>query len=251
MNSHLQFAGLSDIGTVRPNNEDVWVALPEMNFFALADGMGGHLAGEVAAKETIEFITHAISSLSSNDSILNILHFFQSTIEKTNQHIYQKSKESKHLSGMGTTLCCLYFTKHTVFYAHVGDSRIYRFRNEKLTLLTQDHSLFEKWLSLGKIAEDCHTPYPYKNVITRAIGTTKKVIPDISYSSCEENDLYLLCSDGLSDVLTLTEIENLLQTSSSLSVSTEKLIELAKIKGSTDNITVVIIQNQYEKNISR
>src|SRR3990167_2191243 len=203
MNSNLTFSGLSDIGTIRPNNEDVWIALPEMNFFALADGMGGHLAGEIAAKETIDFLSFSIRSISSIELVPNILEFLKSAIEKTNLYIYQKSKESKHLSGMGTTLCCLYCTDDTVFYAHVGDSRIYRFRNQQLTLLTQDHSLLEKWLSLGKIAEDCNTPYPYKNVITRAIGTAKKVIPDISYSSIEENDLYLLCSDGLSDVLTL------------------------------------------------
>ena len=109
--------------------------------------------------------------------------------------------------------------------------------------LTTDHSLFAKWLSYGRIAEECATPFPYKNVITRAIGTSHEVQPEIAVSTFEPGDTFLLCSDGLSDVLTLEDIEKILERSSSLQLAGNRLIEKAKIKGSSDNITVLIIQH--------
>lgn len=237
----LKSFGLSDIGTNRSNNEDVWVAMPENGFFALADGMGGPRAGEVAAKEAIQSLCDSISKVKSHNCMELIIEL-RHAIEKANRSIYQMGKESEILSGMGTTLCCLIWTKEAVVYAHVGDSRIYRFRNKKLELLTQDHSLLAKWLATGKLAEECETPYPYKNVITRAVGTSPKAKPEIAVATHELGDLYLLCTDGLSDVLSIQEIEKIINRSSDLEASCKSLIERAKIKGSCDNITLLIIQ---------
>jgi protein phosphatase len=236
----LESFGLSDIGVGRPNNEDVWAALPEFGFFALADGMGGHQAGEVAARETIEHLTHTFKTVKSRDCVELIIEL-RHAIEKANQWVYRLGKKTETLHGMGTTLCCLIWSDEVVIYAHVGDSRIYRYRDQKLELLTQDHSLFAKWLKVGK---ESSTPFPYKNVITRAVGTSPKANPEIAVSAHQPGDIYFLCSDGLSDVLMPQEIESIISGSSDLEITSKRLIERAKIKGSCDNITILMIQSE-------
>jgi len=119
----LVFAGLSDIGLTRPNNEDVWAAVPEKGFFALADGMGGHQAGEVAAKVTVEELCQTIHTLSTDP-----LQALKLAIENANKKVFEQGQKNESLNGMGTTLCCAYWTKNKIILAHVGDSRIYRFR---------------------------------------------------------------------------------------------------------------------------
>jgi len=222
--------GISDIGLLRANNEDVWIALPEFGFFALADGMGGHKAGEVAARETIEQLSKAVQA--PRFSLLE-------AIERANAWVFKESRQALY-KGMGTTLCCLHWTATTVTYAHVGDSRIYRFRNDQLELLTQDHSLHAKLLSSGLNSK---TPYPYKNVITRAIGTAKHIHPEITSTPFEPGDLFLLCSDGLSDALPLEDMEKIIQRSETLELMASRLIEKAKIKGSRDNITALLVKD--------
>lgn len=243
----LSVFGLSDIGVSRPNNEDVWIAMPEIGFFALADGMGGHQAGEVAAKEAIEHLSTSVQALCNGDPLERMLEL-KSAIEKANAWVYHLGKEREALQGMGTTLCCLIWTEEAIVYAHVGDSRIYRLRNSELELLTQDHSLFAKWLRAGK---DSHTPFPYKNVITKAIGTAPKAHPEVAIARREPNDLYFLCTDGLSDVLTLKEIEKILLGSPDLETTSKRLIQKAKIKGSSDNITILMIEEHGRSDILR
>lgn len=258
--------GLSDIGLSRQNNEDVWVAIPEIGFFALADGMGGHQAGEVAAQQAIDHLSFSIQKIKSRNqvkqTVLSNSDFSKSNqcesyaeevlqwdvelrhaIEKANQWVYKLGQKTDSLNGMGTTLCCLIWSETEVVYAHVGDSRIYRLRNNKLELLTQDHSLFAKWLKTGK---DSETPFPYKNVITRAVGTALKANPEIVISSYEPQDLFLLCTDGLTDVLSLEDIEATLTSNPSLEIATINLIEKAKMKGSSDNITILVIQKSID-----
>jgi serine/threonine protein phosphatase PrpC len=240
--------GISDVGSTRPNNEDVWISLPEIGFFALADGMGGRNAGEIAAQKTIDLVSEgAMQILKTNhmDLILEI----RAVIEKANRHVHEMGLQNQNYQGMGTTLCCLLWTPTTIIYAHVGDSRIYRFRENKLSLLTQDHSLFAQWLATGKLAEECVTPYPYKHVITRAIGGSGKANPEIAIATQQEGDLFFLCSDGLTDVLSLEEMEQMLIQEPDLTLAAEMLIERAKFKGSSDNMTIVMVQ--HAKNLSR
>jgi protein phosphatase len=241
----LRSFGLSDIGVSRPNNEDVWVAFPEIGFFALADGMGGHQAGEIAASEALENLSSSIKKIQYRDHIELIIEL-RHAIEKANQWVYRLGQKTDALNGMGTTLCCLIWSPEAVIYAHVGDSRIYRFREKKLELLTQDHSLLAKWLKQGKVAEECETPFPYKNVITRAVGTAPKANPEIALSSFLPGDLFFLCTDGLSDVLSLEDMEKILNRSSDLESASKRLIQKAKIKGSSDNITILMIQSEKE-----
>ena len=231
---NLKFSGLSDIGLTRQNNEDVWVAFPEHGLFALADGMGGHKAGEIAAKEAIDQLCQLMKRhKNTNDPAA-----LRAAIEFANLRVYEKSCKSDAFRGMGTTLCCLQCTKDSVIYAHVGDSRIYRYRNNKLEQLTNDHSLLAQWISEG----DKNKPIPYKNIITRSIGTPKRANPEINITPHLPGDLFILCSDGLSDVLSLSDIEIIVERSESLDLMTTRLIEKAKIKGSSDNITVLIVQ---------
>ncbi|MBS0625039.1 MAG: serine/threonine-protein phosphatase [Verrucomicrobia bacterium] len=246
MPPRLKSFGLSDIGLVRPNNEDVWAALPEIGFFALADGMGGHQAGEVAAKEAIDHLSHKIREIDPNLSQTAMIEKMRDAIESANRWVHKMSRQSSSYTGMGTTLCCVYWSQTSVIYAHVGDSRIYRLRGDQLDLLTQDHSLFAKWMSMGEKAKECETPYPYKNVITRAIGTHAKANPEITFCPFEPGDLFFLCSDGLSDVLESEEIKKILHRSPDLATAAGRLIQKAKIKGSHDNITVLIIQCEGE-----
>ena len=239
---NLKSFGLSDIGVSRPNNEDVWAAIPEIGFFALADGMGGHQAGEIAAREAIENLVSSIREVQTADPIEWIIEL-RYAIEKANEWVYSLGKKTDSLNGMGTTLCCLLWTKNEVIYAHVGDSRIYRLRDQKLELLTQDHSLFAKWLNTGKQSS---TPFPYKNVITRAVGTAPKANPEIALSSHQPGDLYFLCTDGLSDVLSLSDIEKIINASPEIETASKRLIQKAKIKGSSDNITILMIQSEMD-----
>jgi protein phosphatase len=244
----LSYCGLSDIGLTRPNNEDVWIALEELGFFALADGMGGHQAGEVAAKEAVENLSASVKILAENppSNCSDLVIALRLAIEKANRWVYEMGRDNRSLKGMGTTLCCIYWTKESVIYAHVGDSRIYRYRKGKLEQLTNDHSLFSRWLSLDKSVKQSETAYPYKNVITRAIGTSHRANPEIAVANHEPGDLFFLCSDGLSDVLSKEGIEKILEQTLSMETMASHLIEQAKIKGSHDNITVLIIKDERQ-----
>jgi serine/threonine protein phosphatase PrpC len=240
------FFGLSDIG-YRPNNEDVWKAIPEIGFFAIADGMGGHNAGEIAAQEAIDHISSSFKKIKSTDCVELIIEL-RHAIEQANLWVHRLSKKNESLFGMGTTLCCLIWTAEKIIYAHVGDSRIYRLRGQKLELLTQDHSLLTRFQKISKKTE---TPYPYKNVITRAVGTAQKANPEIAFTSHLPGDLFFLCTDGLSDVLNLDEIQKIITHSKDLQTACENLIEEAKIKGSSDNITILMVQSENGKNLFR
>jgi protein phosphatase len=245
--------GLTDVGLARANNEDVWVALPQLGFYALADGMGGHKAGEVAAREVVEDLCRSMGALfaSNPKSYPDLMSALRAAIERANRRVFEMGNSSQAHNGMGTTLCCLLWIEDAVIYAHVGDSRIYRFRGGSLQPLTRDHSLLARWLSYGKVAEECETPFPYKNVITRAVGTSRRANPEIAVATAEPGDLFLLCSDGLTDALSEIDIEKILSRSDTLPLAAARLIEKAKIKGSSDNITVLLVQAPYEEDLSR
>jgi serine/threonine protein phosphatase PrpC len=192
--------GLSDLGLVRKNNEDVWCARPDLNLFVIADGMGGHQAGEIAAREAVQRLCAIIESRFSPDGEKVDFHgmrkAFKLAVEEVNKEVYELGSSSKILSGMGTTLCTLYFHNKGIVYAHVGDSRIYRLRNAKLEQLTKDHSLFRELVDQGQMTEQEGADFP-RNIITKAIGTEPEVEPSVHLSDVEEGDLYLMCTDGL------------------------------------------------------
>lgn len=143
---------------------------------------------------------------------------------------------------MGTTLCCLFFHEEGLIFAHVGDSRIYRLRDEQLEQLTKDHSLLRDLVDQGQLNDSQATEFLYKNIITKAIGTEPKVDPTVTSSNIQIGDIYLMCTDGLSDLLTAKEIAEILKESISKEAAAETLIKRANAEGGRDNITVVIVK---------
>lgn len=247
--------GISDVGLVRQNNEDVWAEIPDLCFYVLADGMGGHQAGEIAAKEAVNSLCHLIKKAFKEPKTLEeYVEIIKVAFEQVNSYVYKLGRSSSDYKGMGTTLCALLLCENGVIFAHVGDSRIYRFRKEKLEQVTKDHSLICELVELGQIDEVQASEFVYKNIITRAIGTEPYVEPSIQSSNLEEGDIYLLCSDGLSDLLSLKEIEHIIKNESLLCQTAKALVDRSKAKGGHDNITVVMVKvakpNEEARNLS-
>lgn len=243
--SKIKYYGLSDIG-LREKNQDVWVSLPEHNFFALADGMGGHNGGEVAAKKTVstlsDYIKEKIFPFRGKYSIKKTIFSLTQGIHETNYHIYQLGNDHPDLKGMGSTLCCMYFQGTKAIYAHVGDSRIYLFRNEMLIKLTDDHSLVQRNEEKQILIDKRKTIKNYKNIITRAMGAQDIVIPEVSYTSIQKNDIFFLCSDGLTDCVSTQSLLQIMKTNPNLQLAAKEMIQSAKSFGSKDNITILLIQ---------
>lgn len=236
---------LSDVGLVRENNEDAWAEALDVGCFTLADGMGGHRAGEIASREAVltlcqllkNYLGHG-ASLSTQERVAAV----QKAIEQVNSLIYQLGHSDDFLRGMGTTLCCLQFENHEVITAHVGDSRIYRLRNKSLEQLSNDHSLVKELQDLGLGSDHQVSDFLYKSIITRAIGAEPHVTPSIKIFDLQDKDLFVMCSDGLSDMLFREEIETVLNQSSSVEEGAKKLISSAIARGGHDNVTVFLIQ---------
>lgn len=235
--------GISDQGLVRQNNEDVWAEVPP-RFYVLADGMGGHQAGEIASREAADFLCAYVKKVFHEEGPpLNLREAHDLTrkgIQEANKAVYKLSKANHELRGMGTTLCCLYFHDKGVVYAHVGDSRIYRLRDSYLEQLTQDHSLLCELLGMGQLEERQSTDFMYKNIITKAVGTEAHVDPSVHVAEVAVGDIFLMCSDGLSDLLAKKDIEAILNKNINVKKAAAQLVALAKERGGHDNITVVI-----------
>jgi len=237
--------GLSDVGLVRQNNEDAWGAVPEIGFFAIADGMGGHQAGEVAARECITSLCKIVKKIRSKKKKLSLTETRSSlhkAIEQVNDIIYKLGHANPELKGMGTTLCCMQFHEQGVVFAHIGDSRIYRYFDGKLIQLTTDHSLMRELIDLGQLSEGQAPEFLYKNIITKAMGTEPHIEPSILVSEVTDHDTFLMCTDGLSDLLTPAEIESILSQDLPVVEAAKILVKTAKAKGGFDNITVVLIR---------
>lgn len=243
MKFKISYAGQTDPGLVRKNNEDAWGAVEKEYFFALADGMGGHRAGDVAAHEAIDAVCSIMrSEHHEKDRIADLRHHLYQTIREVNAIVYSISVSNSSLRGMGTTLCCLQVHPEGVVYGHVGDSRIYRLRDHRLLLLTKDHSLMHELIDLGQLEHEESVQFGHRNVITKAIGSDLEVEPTVDVIDFKKGDLFLLCSDGLTDMLPEGEILLHLNQKAPLSEIAENLVEAANHAGGHDNITVVLVK---------
>ncbi len=244
---------VSDVGLIRQNNEDSWKLLEDAQFFVLADGMGGHQAGEVASKETVDQLCALFKERfdSSNTNLAYAEKCIKDIVQEVNTKIYRMSRENPELRGMGTTLCCILIHPEGLVYGHVGDSRIYRFRHGRLEQLTQDHSLLRELIDLGQLSEQQAGDFLYKNIITKAIGTESQVEPTVTHSSLESGDMILMCTDGLSDLVSFEEIQHILSQTSEEDIA-KLLVKKAKQRGGYDNITVILVKvrDKYEANLS-
>ena len=257
----LEACGATDVGLVRPNNEDNWGEIPDKGFYVLADGMGGHRAGEVASKEAVNGMVHIFQSIidepiQEERSIEEWQLVLSFAMEQVNDNVYELGRSSDLLKGMGTTLCVFYRVNNHMVYGHIGDSRIYRWRKGVLSQLSKDHSLLSNLIDKGEVKEEDAKDFLYKNILTRAVGTESSVIPSVSSDEMEANDLYFTCSDGLSDLVSNKELEAFINKKMEESPSKERLskksslvnslvhsfVDLAKEQGGSDNITVVMVQ---------
>jgi PPM family protein phosphatase len=231
--------GISDIGLVRSNNEDIWSTILEKQFFILADGMGGHKAGEIASSHAVESMSESMKGLPDQADVEEVCQFLRVAIAKANSKVFDESHTNPDYAGMGTTLSCFAIVKDFLIYGHIGDSRIYRYRN-KLEQLTEDHSLRH---SIWNKEEDGSPPaLLMRNVITRAIGTQPTIQPDIGVIRLRSKDVYMICSDGLSDYVEEHKIAHFLSSPHSLEEMGKNLIKSALEKGGNDNITLLLVK---------
>jgi len=228
----------SDQGRVRTSNEDSFVADVGKRLFLVADGMGGHAAGEIASRITAEKVKEIVSAAGPGSSMEDLL---QLAVQEANAAVHEAQKIQAECRGMGSTLTVLAFSDDRYHVAQVGDSRAYLWRKGSLTQLTQDHSLVWPLYKSGVITKDDISRNPRKNLITRSIGTQPQVEADLQAGDALEGDLFLLCSDGLTDVLSDDEIAGILSNGKADPQKlTDLLVAAANMGGGPDNITTVI-----------
>ncbi|WP_238915494.1 Stp1/IreP family PP2C-type Ser/Thr phosphatase [Clostridium sp. YIM B02555] len=230
---------VSDVGLKRKLNEDCasYLEKEEFKVYVVADGMGGHNAGEVASEMAVKRIINYIDEKYSSSKINNLL---AEAIEKVNRDIFNYSNTNESLSGMGTTVTASLITKDFVHIANVGDSSCFGIRKNEIIKITKDHSLVQELVDMGSISEKEAEKHPKKNIITRALGTGSSVCVDIFELENKEYDLYLLCSDGLTNELTKEEILQVIMEEDDYVKIANKLVYLANEKGGRDNITVLL-----------
>jgi serine/threonine protein phosphatase PrpC len=252
MKTTLRAAGLTDIGRKRKHNEDSYVIVLPEGLVAVADGMGGHAAGEVAARiavDTIEEFINDTSQKMENTWPFQYNHQWRFNsnrlavaVEKANERVMAAVARQPSLKGMGTTLVAAIFNGATMSLAHVGDSRAYRLREGGFKRLTEDHSWVHEQIATGILTEEEAKSHPLKNVVTRALGGGPTVMPDVQELDLETGDRYLFCSDGLTTMLSDEETAELLQGDGELEGVCQRLVERANEKGGLDNITVVLVE---------
>lgn len=246
----IQSAGLTDVGLVRERNEDVWAQLEKERVYVLADGMGGHRAGDVAAREAVrtfcEILKEKLTTKYRKRSLKEFRRLVELALVRVNSHVHRLGQSLLELRGMGTTLCCLCVHEKGVVFGHIGDSRIYRLREGKLEQLTRDHSLLRELIDLGQLGKWQAEEFLYKNIITQAVGTESTVEPSVGAATLKPGEKYLMCTDGLSDLLTRKELEAEMLIDRTPEEQVESLVALGKEKGGHDNITVVVVQMERE-----
>ena len=202
--------------------------------------MGGHQAGDIASRQAVEEIGIAWEATMIDDSEKAVQWFLQH-IQQTNQRIFEKGQSQPTLSGMGTTLEVVTLLDNHLALAHVGDSRIYLFREQRLIALTEDHSLVNALLKSGEITQEMAENHPRKNIITRSLGMPGSLEVDVAIHKIEDHDQLLLCSDGLTNMVSEPKITQILLEAASLQDASQRLIDEANAKGGLDNITVLLI----------
>jgi protein phosphatase len=246
-------AGLSDVGLQREHNEDSFVVLKEYDLYVVADGMGGHRAGDVASKLATETISEFFKS-TANEDVTWPFHFDTNLSEEenrlltgirvANRQIFERSTRSREYHGMGTTVVGAMFSprKQRMYIGHVGDSRCYRIRGGLIQLLTRDHSLINDYLlAMPDLTEEQRSELP-KNVITRALGMQDQVVVDLQHDDPTPGDIYVLCSDGLSGMVADDDIQKIVGAAGDIREACKKLIQKANESGGEDNATVVLIK---------
>ncbi|NGZ03285.1 MAG: hypothetical protein CV090_09575 [Nitrospira sp. WS238] len=242
--------GRSEVGLVRTVNQDAFTVVDQYGVWAVADGMGGHIGGDIAAQTAIQTIESQAASLSQ--SLCSGHHppteLLATLIEQTHEAILDRTRSQPQLKGMGTTIVLLAIVSNpspVAYLAHVGDSRAYRLRAGSLTPLTRDHSLIEKYLERGILTPVTAKTHPDRHVLTRALGIPASATPTIAAFPVQEDDLVLLCSDGLTKMLEDDDVQQILSASNADPTDLcHRLVNEALDRGGEDNVTVVVVAHR-------
>ena len=230
--------GISNAGKVREYNEDSLLQRPEVGMWAVADGMGGHHAGDVAS----QMIINTLDKVHEGQPLHRLIDDIENRLILVNEKLIKKADASYVSTTIGSTVAIMVACGRFCVYLWAGDSRLYRQRDGELRQLTTDHSQVQHYIELGLINPEEATKHPHRNIITRAVGATKKFFLDMDIQEMREGDRYLLCSDGLTKHLADNELEDILHQGSA---ATERicweLIELTLLRGASDNVTAIII----------
>jgi len=240
---HYDAAAVTDRGRKRPSNEDAFGFSVEHGVYVVCDGMGGAAAGEIASSLAVDETLRLLTSRTGAPATLQ--QAAEQAVCTANEAIYSRAQRNYKLSGMGTTLVGLLVEERRIWVLNVGDSRCYRLRGRSLEQITNDHSLVEEQVRLGRMSRFDAQRSPLRNVITRALGTQCRVTPDIFELAPEPGDLFLLCSDGLTRELSDPMIESILEAGEidqPLDALCSRLVDAAKKAGGHDNITCILVR---------
>jgi len=238
---HITCAGRTDVGIIRAGNEDSFLMVPDRGIFVVADGMGGHAAGEVASEMAVRYVARELGSLKGlgDDQVADRM---RTAIRAANGAIFQRTLTEHDKRGMGTTVTALVLYETRFLVGQVGDSRGYLHRDGKLIQLTKDHSYVQEQVDAGYLTPEQARSHPYSNVITRCVGANNDVMPDIYLGTVKPQDLFLLASDGLTGMLEDPELAEVLAGDRMPQERVDALITEANRHGGLDNITAVIVR---------
>ena len=251
------FTSLSHPGIVRAHNEDSLALVPEVGVFVLADGMGGYKAGEVASgMATALLSTELKQDLQPKEqtrlSKQQLHQLLENRVAQANQIIYNAATQQSQYQGMGTTLVMLLLQGEHITVAQLGDSRCYRLRAEVLEQLTRDHSLLQEQIDAGLLSPEMAKLSNNKNLVTRALGVEPEITLEVQDYSISVGDIYLLCSDGLSDMVPDEQIELTLRAlSNNLELAAQMLVQMANESGGRDNVSVILIKIESKASSSQ
>ncbi|MFZ5470326.1 MAG: Stp1/IreP family PP2C-type Ser/Thr phosphatase [Myxococcota bacterium] len=246
----IEVAGNTHVGMKRNHNEDNYLLLPEEQLFCVADGMGGHSSGEIASKIAVDELAEFFK-MTAKDADATWPYKMDKTrsydenrlttgIKLANVRIFERASADQKFKGMGTTIVTVHFAAGHAYVGHVGDSRVYYFRNGVLKQLTEDHSLLNDYLKAKKLSPEEIEAFPHKNVIVRALGMKDTVQVDVNKLEPLPGDVYLLCSDGLSGMVPDPQMQEVLAHTRELDKACAQLIDMANAAGGSDNVTCVL-----------
>lgn len=234
----VDFAALTDVGRKRENNEDAWNADPAVGVYLVADGMGGHARGEVASRMASETVLEHIRGVGPGATKADLV----SGIELANRRIHEVSNREDDHRGMGTTIVAVLTQEGRVALAHVGDSRAYLWRRDRLRQVTRDHTLVQQQIDEGKLRAEDAQSVVYRNVLTRAVGSAAELEIEHQLVRIKEDDRLLLCTDGLTAMAPDDVIQTILQRETDLETACVRLVEAANEAGGKDNVTVLLMR---------
>lgn len=250
----MRIAMKTDVGHIRSVNEDralVKAGTGGVSWGIIADGMGGHQAGDIASQLAVDTISEQLQSVVTPEECdhgdTELAALLREAVFRANEKVYAVASSKKHYHGMGTTVVVALVTDNQLVIGHIGDSRAYQWNGSELRQLTEDHSLVNELLKSGQISAEEANHHPRRNVLTRALGTEPFVEVDVKSFTWQPHDILLLCTDGLSSLVGRDRLQQVLQTTETLDWKAEQLVHFALQAGGDDNVTVLLLANESEE----